>query len=243
MALVCFMLSGCTALEALKFPTVMNKSARLFQLIAPALLAPGLCWAGITFELGNNPQPNEENVLLNNGTTGNLVNGTTNQTGATVNFTSTQTLTEPSSGQARIEATNPSGQVGLTNVGISLASGSFQDTIFNPFIGGTIGTPGGAATVTAVANDGIFTFIYTLGNGNNFLTIFATGGEVLESVSVSYSLLAGFTDLRQVRISGVTTSVPDNGATVSLLGLSMIGLAFLGRKFAGKSEAKEREFK
>jgi len=211
----------------------MKKSAKLFLLIATALLAPVLCWAGITFELGNNPQPNEENVLLNNGTTGNLVTGTTNQTGATVNFTSTQKLTEPSSGQARIEATHPSGQVGLTNIGFSLASGSFEDTIFNPFIGGTIGTPGGAATVTAVANDGIFTFSYTLGNGNNFLTIFATGGEVLESVSVSYSLLAGFTDLRQVRISGVT-SVPENGTTLSLLGLSMIGLTFVGRKFAGK---------
>jgi len=207
----------------------MNKPAKLLLLIATALFAP----AGMVFQLGNNPQPNEENVLLNNGTTGNLVTGTTNQTGATVNFTSTQTLTEPSSGQARIEATNGSGQVGLTNVSFSLASGSFEDTIFNPFIGGTVGTSGGTATVTAVANDGVFTFSYTLGNGNNFLTVFATGGELIESVSLSYSLPAGFTDLRQVRISGVTSpSVPDNGTTVSLLGVSMVGLAFLRRKLA-----------
>jgi hypothetical protein len=211
----------------------MNKPAKLLLLIATALFAPVLCWAGMVFQLGNNPQPNEENVLLNNGTTGNLVTGTTNQTGATVNFTSTQTLTEPSSGQARIEATNGSGQVGLTNVSFSLASGSFEDTIFNPFIGGTVGTSGGTATVTAVANDGVFTFSYTLGNGNNFLTVFATGGELIESVSLSYSLPAGFTDLRQVRISGVTSpSVPDNGTTVSLLGVSMVGLAFLRRKLA-----------
>ena len=215
--------------------TIMNKPAKLLLLIATALVAPVLCWAGITFELGNNPQPNEENVLLNKGTTGNLVTGTTNQTGATVNFTSTQTLTEPSNGQARIEATNGSGQVGLINVGFSLASGSVEDTIFNPFIGGTVGTSGGTATVTAVANDGVFTFSYTLGNGNNFLTIFATGGELIESVSLSYSLPAGFTDLRQVRISGVTSpSVPDNGTTVSLLGLSMVGLAFLRRRLADK---------
>jgi len=129
--------------------------------------------------------------------------------------------------------TNGSGQVGLTNVSFSLASGSFEDTIFNPFIGGTVGTSGGTATVTAVANDGVFTFSYTLGNGNNFLTVFATGGELIESVSLSYSLPAGFTDLRQVRISGVTSpSVPDNGTTVSLLGVSMVGLAFLRRKLA-----------
>jgi hypothetical protein len=214
--------------------TIMNKPAKLLLLIATALLAPVLCWANIVFELGNNPQPNEENVLLNNGTTGNLVTGTTNQSGATVNFTSTQTLTEPSSGQARIEATNGSGQVGLTNVSFSLASGSFEDTIFNPSIVDTVGIPGGAATVTVVANDGTFTFTYTLGNGNNFLTVFATGGELIESVSLSYSLLAGFTDLRQVRISGVTApTVPDSGATLSLLGASLIGLAFLRRKLAG----------
>jgi hypothetical protein len=206
----------------------MTKTSKFLLLIATALFAPVLCWAGMTFELGNNPQPNEENVLLNSGMTGNLVTGTTNQTGATVNFTSTQTLTEPSSGQARIEATNGSGQVGLTNVSFSLASGSFEDTIFNPFIGGTVGTSGGTATVTAVANDGVSTFSYTLGNGNNFLTVFATGGELIESVSLSYSLTAGFTDLRQVRISGVTApTVPDSGATLSLLGASVIGLALL----------------
>ena len=68
------------------------------------LFAPSLSWANLTFFFGNNPQPGEENVLLNTGTTGNTMLGTPNQSGLLVNFTSSQVLTELSNGQARIEA-------------------------------------------------------------------------------------------------------------------------------------------
>jgi len=61
--------------------------------------------------------------------------------------------------------------------------------------------------------------------------VVASAGESIDSVAISYSV--GFTDLRQVRISGVTApTVPDSGATLSLLGASLIGLAFLRRKLA-----------
>jgi len=199
-------------------------------LVAIALLAPSLSWAGVTFTLGNNPQPGEENVLLNSGTTGNTVFGTLNQSGLLVDFSSaTQLLTEPSSGQARIEATNNGSQVGLTDITFGLDNGVFGDAIFNMFIGGTVGTAGGSAGISVVANDGIFTFNTALGNGQNFLTIVATGGEVLENISISYP--NGFTDLRQPRISGATsTAVPDAGATLPLLGAGAVVLAFLRRK-------------
>jgi hypothetical protein len=82
--------------------------------------------ADIIFTIGNHPQPSEENVLLNNGTTGNQVTGVTNTTSKVVDFSSTQTITEPANGQARIEATNGSGQVALTDVTVSLAN----DTLF-----------------------------------------------------------------------------------------------------------------
>ena len=199
--------------------------------LAIALLLPTVSWA-ITFQLGNNPQPGEENVLLNNGTTGMLVTGITNQTGFVINFTSTQVLSEPSSGQARIEATNNSSQVALANVSFSLANGgTFDDAIFNMFIGGIVGTGGGNAVITAVANDGNFQFSTTLGNGSNFLTIVATGGEVLESIGIAYS--NGFTDLRQPRISEATsTAVPDADATLPLLGASILALALIRPKLA-----------
>jgi hypothetical protein len=199
--------------------------------LAIALLFPTVSWA-ITFQLGNNPQPGEENVLLNNGTTGMLVTGITNQTGFVVNFTSTQVLSEPSSGQARIEATNNSSQVALANVSFSLANGgTFDDAIFNMFIGGTIGNPSNV-TITAVANDGTFQFTTALGNGSNFLTVFANSGEVINSISIDAS--SGFTDLRQVRISGATapTAVPDTGSTLALLSSGLSALALLRRKLA-----------
>ena len=211
----------------------MNKTPKLLLLIA-ALLVPSLSWANITFTLGNNPQPDEENVLLNNGTSGSTVSGTTNQSGVTVNFISaTQILSEPSSGQARIEATSGGSQVALSDISsITSATGPFGDLIFNMFIGGTIGTSGGTATISVLDNLGFTsTFSETLGNGQNFLTVVASAGESIDSVAISYPV--GFTDLRQVRISGVTApTVPDSGATLSLLGASLIGLAFLRRKLA-----------
>lgn len=56
----------------------------------------------VTFTIGNNPQQDEENILLNNGTIGTTVFGLTNQTQLQVPFSSTtDMLVEPSSGQAR----------------------------------------------------------------------------------------------------------------------------------------------
>src|SRR3954452_20009303 len=81
--------------------------------------------AGITFTLGNHPQPGEENVLLNKGDTGMTIFGTTNQSGIIVQFSSTQTLLATPAGQATIEAVNGSGdRIPLTNVAITAPGGS-----------------------------------------------------------------------------------------------------------------------
>lgn len=209
----------------------MKIITKLLLAILLGLLTSSPSWADVVFTLGNNPQPNEENVLLNTGAIGSTVQGTTNQSGLLVNFTSaTQLLTEPSTGQARIEATNNSSQIALTDISFSLAnSGTFTDAIFNMFIGGTIGTAGGTATISALTDDGLFTFQTTIGNGQNFLTVATLNGEVLTELGISTNI--GFTDLRQVRISGATAStVPDSGATLSLLGAAVLGLALLRRK-------------
>jgi hypothetical protein len=199
-------------------------------------LLPASGQAGIIFTLGNNPQPGEENVLLNTGTTGTTVFGETNTTHLPVQFTSTQTLTEPANGLARIEATNGTSQIGLTNVTISVPGGSYGDLIFNPDITGTIGVPGGTLHVSVTDNLGdVVPFDYTLSNGNNFLTITTTGGERIVSTSLSYSLDVGFTDLREVRISGAAipaTGVPEPSSIV-LLGLgslSLLGYSWRRRK-------------
>ena len=213
----------------------MIKPAKFLLPLAIVLFAPSLSRADLNITLGNNPQPGEENVLLNTGTTGNTVLGTLNQSGFLVNFASTQVLTEPSNGQARIEATNNSSQVPVTDISFSLANGTFTDAIFNPFIGGIIGSPGDA-TITVVGKDAManpetLTGTFSLGNGQNFLTVVASNGEVIDSISLSAITGFGFTDLRQVRISGATIpSVPDTGTTLSLLGASVLALALLRRK-------------
>jgi hypothetical protein len=194
------------------------------------MLAPVPARADVDFTLGNNPQPGEENVLLNSGLIANTVFGTTNQSGIQVKFTSTQTLNEPPNGQARIEATNGTSQIGLTNVTITTPGNYFGDLIFNPTITGRIGTGGGDATITALTSDGNkFTFDYTLSNGNNFLTLTTTGGELMSSVSISYSLPGGFTDLRQIRISGVAP-VPEPGTLLVACVITSVGLGYTGHR-------------
>jgi len=188
-------------------------------------LAPTWSQAGIIFTLGNNPQPGEENVLLSKGTTGNTVFGVTNQSNIPVEFNSSQTLTEPANGQARIEATNGTSQIGLVNVTISVPNGTYGDLIFNPDITGTIGRPGSVLNVSVTDNMGVVSpFNYTLGSGENFLTITTTGGESIASTSLNYLDPAGFTDLRQIRISGIAVPEPATGIMLAT-GLGILAVA------------------
>lgn len=217
---------------------------RFVLAICISLLTPVISRANIIFTLGNNPQPGEENVLLNSGATGSSVTGTLNQSGLEVNFTSvTQTLTAPSNGQARVEATNGGNQVPLRDISFSLAGGgTFTDAIFNPAVVGTVGASG-MVNIIVIPNDAsgnpeaAALFSYMLGNGNNFLTVTTSDGETINSISISaaFGLTTGFTDLRQVRISGAsipTGTVPDNGSTLMLLGGSGLALGLLRRRLA-----------
>ena len=199
-----------------------------------ALLSPLALNASIIFTPGNNPS-GDVNILLNSGATGTTVTGTPNGfPGITVDFSSNQSLLEPSSGQARVAA-NPEGTP-LTNLTISLADGlTYGDLIINPFIGGQCpNCTGGASTITvrAVSSNGtpeapvIFNGL-TVGNGNNFLTIVAADGESI--VSTTISVAGGINDVRQPRISGPFVAIPEPG-TYLLIGVGLGLLGFLGRR-------------
>jgi hypothetical protein len=190
--------------------------------------------ASIIFTPGNNPQhPGEENVLFNMGETGAMVTGTTNMTGTTVDFSSTtDTLVTTANGQAMVGASDGT----VNNLTVSLAGGAtYQDLIFNPFLGGSVAP--GPATVTVVANDGTFTYTFPggLANGNNFLTITASNGETIISTTIDAS--TGFADLKQPRISGissVTASGPEP-ASVLLLATGLMALSAFGLRRRAKA--------
>jgi len=78
------------------------------------------------------------------------------------------------------------------------------------------------------ANNQAFTFSYSLSNGQNFLTIVADPGTSIFSVTVSAP--GGFTDLRQPRISGAASNVPEP-ATMLLFGSGLLGIGSAFRKF------------
>src|SRR5215813_9311766 len=206
--------------------------------------------AEIIFTLGNNPQPGEMNILLNSGGTGTLVVGQPNgDQSVIVDFASIQAILEPSSGQARVSA-NPQGSP-LRNLTISFENGlTYGDLIINPFIGGQCtACTGGASTITvnAVASNGTpeAPFIFTglnVGNGNNFLTIVASGGESV--VSTSIDVPGGFADLRQPRISGPFnpfTAIPEPGI-IMLFGSGLGGNIF-GPKVAKTDQQSLKIFR
>lgn len=183
--------------------------------------------ADIIFMLGNNPQPDEENILFADPQSGTTINGAT-QSGVGVVFTSTQTLFQRAQGQANIfgSASTPNTTL-LTNIGITAPGYTFQDFILN------LQNGSGLATVTAIDNFST-SFQYTLGNGQNFLTILALpgSGQSIESISVQVSG-GGFMEFKQPRISGpaLVAQLPEPGSLALLSAvLGAVGVTARRRK-------------
>ena len=203
------------------------------NLLGLLLLVSGAANAAIMIDLGNHPQPPEYNVLLTNGMTGTTVTGSFNQfPGLDAVFTSTQTLEEDASGQARISAMSGD----LTNITISLSGGNtFDDIIFalNPPNGGG---PNPSYNITANGTSTTQTKTGTVTTGNQFFTIVGSG-EKLTSINISSS---GLDDIRQVRFSGITTSGGGGGgggggeipepSTFAMFG-GGLAMYIVGRKF------------
>jgi len=209
----------------------------LFAAAAAIGLAMGAtpAHAGSVFQLGNNPQPNEENLLLTKGQTGNTVGGFTNQSNIPVDIISTQTLLNSAGGQAQTNAlSGPGGStVPFTNFTIEIPNGTFTDLIFNPRIGGQPPVQNGTADISVLANEPgggtqTSTFTYSLGNGQNYLTILASGGETMRSVS--FTSTTGFNDLIDVRISGSAVVPEPLTIVMALEALVSLGVVMVRRR-------------
>lgn len=175
---------------------------KTIKILGTVLLGACLSHASIILTPGNNPSGTEQNVLLNQGVVGNTITGTFNGSAAIANFESTQLITSPANGQARITGEN---DTPLTNLVISLQGGyTFGDLIFalnptngnvpNPFVKiDAVGTSSGAQSLTASTE---------ITTGNQFFTVRATG-ETMTSVTIQ-TIGAGLGDIRQVRFSDIT---------------------------------------
>jgi hypothetical protein len=202
----------------------MRKSLWIMLAIMLVAIATPNAYADVIFETGNHPQLDEQNILFSMDESGSTVTGMTNMSGTVVDFSSTtDTLMATASGQAKVTASD-----GLVNdISITSPGNVFSDLIINPVATGS----GGTAEVTVQATDGIFTFSYALGNGNNFLTIITTAGETISSVTVDDTV--GFEDLKQPRISGLSAIAVPEPSSVALM-LAGIGLLLVMRKRIGQ---------
>ena len=211
----------------------MSIFASLGSLLAPhrkALLATsvamgvatfgGAAQADITFTPGNNPGPNEENILFGAQFTGQTsFLGHTNQSNVPIIFSlipgakdGETSIGTNGQGQADIVCTGTCGTDSaggangnqLTDLEIKVGAG-FGATDFI----GNLDFGEGTAQIKVTDQVGAV-FDFVLGNGQNFFTLNAINGEVITDIQITELALDangffGWNDFKQPRISGLCT--------------------------------------
>jgi hypothetical protein len=195
---------------------------------AGAIAAPATAAVIITASPGA-VQP-AENVLADTSMTAATVFGTTNQTNTSVSIMSMNAellSSTTSNGQSRFISTD--GSLDFARVFLT-QGGSFTEAEFNLF-GALAGTTAVDITVSGIINgvQSSITQNFALGNGENFLGFQATGGDVITSIAFNTNG-DGVTDLRQLRVGGVS-AVPEPATwAMMLIGFGAVGYSMRRRK-------------
>jgi VPDSG-CTERM motif len=176
----------------------------------------------------------EENVLFTLGETGAVVQGSLDQSGLIVDFTSTSgtgILTAPSID--RLEG--GAGNQPFSQLTFSLDNGAlFTAAVFE------INSSSAAEAFTIAVNGPNNVFLGSgtsdIPGGTNFIRVFGTKGTQLSQISLSST--SGFISLQQMTISPAGTSggpppptVPDSGTSVCLLGTALLSIIVVNRKW------------
>jgi hypothetical protein len=199
----------------------------LVKLLGGLLLSGSFGTAAQAAVFFNTGQLQLTNILFNQfpqDQTGNPVFGNIGNTTTVVRFGSDESLTTPSGGQARVQATT--GLLNLLDVTLS-AGGVFDAATFNLNVanpdGGNPDT--GTATITAFNQVNTqFNFSFPISSaGQNFFNLTTDAAQDILHVIISTDI--GLTDVRQIDLRAAPGAVPLPGALLLFLtGLAGIGL-------------------
>lgn len=194
-------------------------AALLIGTSVPASAAVTICLGG-----GCAAQPGS-NVLLNTGDTGTSVQGTLNNAPGTVTLTSTESLSLPASGAARVRATD-----GILNNPLTF---SFDDGLISALEFNINALTSGDVFFTFAGgdSDGQVTTLYDLGDdGQNFFNAF---NGTFKSVTMTFTNGATVQDVRQFRMNAATpmAAVPEPATwAMMLFGFGAIGFGMRRRR-------------
>ena len=203
----------------------MKSLLRMALLCAAVAFAGKTAYADIIFQIGNNPQQDDENIAFNGPgaiALGNPVTGNSNQTATQFLFTSDEVLITPTS--SRIESVDNSFNFLMIE---SAAGAFFQSAIFNLDAVTT-----GTVNFSVMDDLGQFaTQIFGVaGTGQNFFTITANGSQFMQRITIAG---ADLSQVSQVRIGGIASQpvqvpVPE-ASTGLLLGSGLLFIAAVVR--------------
>ena len=164
-------------------------------ILGSILLSFAATAASATIMFSPTPSGTGNNVVFNQqppDQTGTTVFGNINVTDTLVQFTSTQVLTTPSQGQARIESVPVNT---LNNLSTTIPGFDFSQAVFN-----LDATANGSASISAFDQFGtLFSFSLPLsGGGQNFFTLTTAGGELISRVA--FTTTVGLNDVSQIRL-------------------------------------------